>query len=364
MRIIFSGGGTVGHISPAIAIAEQIAKRFPDTEIIFIGREGGGENDVVRSAGIELRTLRISGFERRITYRNALALKYALTARTEAKKIIKDFGADMVIGTGGYVCWPVLSAAHSLKIFTALHESNAALGLCTRLLSDKVDILLLGQNVEGEIGKGVFAGNPIREAFYSVSRKEARAKLGIADKETFILSVGGSIGAEKLNDACIGLMRSFSLCTPNIKHVHSCGKRYYDNIVSELPFPLTNGKCKILPFISDMATHLHAADLVVSRCGAMTLSEIAYCSVPSILIPSPNVTNDHQTKNALHYCKKGASVMIEENELSAARLLSAVSSLLESKAKRMRMKIAAKELSVDNAAAKCVDKIMEKYENR
>jgi UDP-N-acetylglucosamine--N-acetylmuramyl-(pentapeptide) pyrophosphoryl-undecaprenol N-acetylglucosamine transferase len=270
----------------------------------------------------------------------------------------------MVIGTGGYVCWPVLSAAHSLKKFTAMHESNAEAGLCTRLLSDKVDILLLGQKSEDAVKNGVFAGNPIRKAFYTINRKEARSKLGIGEKETLILSVGGSIGAEKLNDACINLMRNYSLSTPGIVHVHACGKRYYDAVISEFGDTISNKKCKIVPFINDMATHLHAADLVISRCGAMTLSEIAYCSVPSILIPSPNVTNDHQTKNASHYSKMGASVMIEEKELTEQLLRNTVRSLIENKPKRIQMKIAAKEISVDNAAAKCVDIIIEKYKNR
>ena len=276
----------------------------------------------------------------------------------EAKRIIKKFKPDIVIGTGGYVCWPVISAAHSMGIFTVMHESNAVLGLSSRLLFKKVDLRLLGQNIEQKGAE--FVGNPIRKSFRELDRRSARAMLGLGAQELLIVSVGGSIGAERLNNACIELMRTYSIKNTRVHHIHSCGRRYYSELEKSLG-AIKNGRCKAVPYISDMQTYLHAADLVISRCGAMTLAEIGYCGTPSVLIPSPNVTNDHQRKNAEQFLKAGASLMIEEKDLDPATLRSAVDEILSSKSKRAYMGKCAKGCIEEHSASKCVDAIMERF---
>ena len=358
MRIIFTGGGTVGHVSPAIAIAEEFAERYPNSEMLFVGREGGAENEIVKGTGMKVEALRIRGLERKITARNFLAVRDAVRSRSAAKKIIQEFNADIVVGTGGYVCWPVISAARSMGIFTVMHESNAVLGLTSRLLFKKVDLCLLGQNIAQKGAE--FVGNPIRKSFGSIDRRSARSTLGLGQQDLLIVSVGGSIGAQKLNDACIELMRTYSQKNKRVHHIHSCGRRYYGEIEKELG-AMKDGRCKAVPYISDMPAYLHAADLVISRCGAMTLSEIGFCGTPSVLIPSPNVTNDHQRKNAEQFLRSGASLVIEEKDLDSEALRTSVDKILSDRNKRIRMSKCAKNCIEEHAASKCVDAIMERF---
>ena len=176
MRILFSGGGTVGHISPAIAMAEELTSRSPDAEVLFAVREGGAENAVISKAGFPTEGIRITGLERRLTAANMRAIRLALAARSKAREILSDFRPDAVVGTGGYVCWPVLSAAHSMCIPTAVHESNAVLGLTSKMLSRRCDLLLLGQDIECRARRKIYVGNPIRRSFSATSRRAARAR--------------------------------------------------------------------------------------------------------------------------------------------------------------------------------------------
>lgn len=354
MRAIIAGGGTAGHVTPGISIAEVILSREKDSKILFIGRENGDENGIIKRRGFELKTLKISGFSRKLTPTNLRKAFHAVTALAAAGRIIREFEPDVVIGTGGYVCWPVLKAAQMAKIPTVLHESNVVPGLTTRMLAPKCTRVLLNfPGSEKELKRKdnvAVVGNPLLSGLMHESRDGARRKLGISNGDFFILSFGGSGGAEVLNKHAIALMQNYCLRVGRIRHVHATGKKYYSAIKSAYPSLATgNGGCVIHPFIDDMATYMRAADIVICRCGAMTLSEVAAARTVPILIPSPNVTDDHQYKNGKLFVDRGAALMIEESELNDRTLIDAVRYLENNPHLRMKMQSKLKEFSTENS---------------
>ena len=344
MKVIICGGGTVGHLTPGISIAEIILKNERNSSVLFVGRTGGEENEVIIKSGFELKTIKIESFIRRITLKNISKARIMVAAIKEARKIINEYSPDLVIGTGGYVCWPVIRAAQKMKIPTAIHESNISPGAAARVLASKCNLVLLNFKESEKFFKKkdnlLAVGNPLPDGFFTITREEARKKLGLTHKDFFILSLGGSGGSERINEIVIKLMKSFSSQKSELTHLHSCGKRYFDKIKKENPQFTGNGynRCKIVPFIHDMALYMKAADTIISRCGAMTLSEIAECQTVPILIPSPNVTGNHQYKNAKIFTDKGAAIMIEESELNERTLLDAVRYLAMNRALREKMK--------------------------
>ncbi len=360
MNVILTGGGTAGHVSPAIAVAEEIMIREPGAKILFIGREGGGENEAVRKAGIPLATLKIQGIRRKITLDNAKSVYYALRAFREARKIIQDFEPDVILGTGGYVCWPVIRAGQRLNIPTAIHESNATPGLTTRLLSKKCDKDLVNHSdTKQYLKKGcasVEVGNPLRRGFKKENRSEARKELALGQDDVFILSFGGSIGAQRLNEAVIGVMEEYSARESNVKHIHAVGKRYFES-VKDSKFIKGACGCKIVDYIDNMPTLLSAADIVIARAGAMTISEIASVGVAAILIPSPNVSDNHQFKNAKKLSDEDAAVLIEEKNLTAESLKSAVKSLKNDKNARKNKAKNISHFSTPNSAKLIVNEL-------
>ena len=358
MNVLFCGGGTVGHISPALAIAKQFIKRDPGCKVAFVGRAGGRENEIITKSGYELHEIHAQGLIRKFTLKNAKAIKSVFTAEKEAREIIESFKPDAVIGTGGYVSFPVIRAARKLGIPTAIHESNSTLGLSSKILARGCDAVFLGTRSKTKLKNAIYTGNPVREEFYKTTRREARFRLGIPNEAFFILSVGGSLGAEALNRACIKMMRTLSAEKSQAFHFHSTGARYFEKAKAIYPeFCGKDPKMKILPYIEDMPTHFAAADLVISRCGAMTLSEIAASGVPSILIPSPNVSANHQMKNALYFVEMGAGVIINESDLSESTLLSATKKLMNDDDELKLMRTRARKLSSDDAAQKIVKDI-------
>lgn len=360
MNIILTGGGTAGHVSPALAVAEKILQRDKKSKILFIGRDGGGENDAVIKSGFELKTLKIQGIKRKLSIDNLGILYRALKAKGDAKRIIKGFEPDVILGTGGYVCWPVINAGIKMGIPTAIHESNLTPGLTTKMLASKCDIIFLNhsdtKNYLPARSKSITVGNPLRANFKTTNRINARKNLGLADDEFFILSVGGSIGAEKLNEAVIELMKSYSVKDKKIKHIHAVGKRYFYKY-KDSPLAKGEGGCKILPYIEDMPRMLSAADLVISRAGAMTISEIAAVGVASILIPSPNVSDNHQFKNASKLESVGAAVLLEEKNLTLESLKNAVASLKNDKNARKNKAKQIKQFDTPNAAELIVNEL-------
>lgn len=330
MRIILCGGGTAGHINPAIAVAEEILESEPASEILFIGREGGRENELVTKAGIRLETIPIKGLVRSLSLENISRIKDALKAKGQAEKIIKEFKPDVILGTGGYVCWPIISAGKSLGLPVAIHESNITPGLTTKLLARGCNAVFLAQEKTKEYlskkAKTFVVGTPLRKEFRSLSRGECRRKLGLKENDILLISFGGSIGADKINQTMIEVMKGYSIKEDRITHIHATGERYYKSLPDE-DKNFDKNKCKIKAYIDNMPTLMKAADIAVCRSGAMTITELCAAGVAPILIPSPNVTGNHQYMNARLLSDHGAAEIIEEKNLTAKGLTEAINRL-------------------------------------
>lgn len=340
MRVLLTCGGTAGHINPALAIAETVKRNDPSAEIAFVGVRGGKEAELVPREGYPLCFVRSRGFRRSLSPTdipaNLQAAYLALTSPylKETTDILKSFRPDVVIGTGGYACWPIMAAAARMKIPCALHESNALPGLAVRRLQRKVDRIWINFSHTADLlnrKEGVVRlGNPLREGFGSISREEARRRLGISSKQRMLLSFGGSLGAEKVNEAVIALMKELSPDHPELLHVHATGKRDHVTFMECFKRVGLDGSPNCIPkeYIYDMPLQMAAADLIISRAGAMTLSELALMKKPSILIPSPHVTDNHQYENAKVLSDAGAATLVQEKDLNGGALSHAVKELL------------------------------------
>ncbi|MBQ3099804.1 MAG: undecaprenyldiphospho-muramoylpentapeptide beta-N-acetylglucosaminyltransferase [Clostridia bacterium] len=357
MRVLMSGGGTGGHVNPAIAIANEIAKREPDSEIAFVGTKRGIESRLVPKEGYELHFIEIQGIRRSLSLDNLKTAYLAAKSFAECKKIIKRFKPDLVVGTGGYACWPVVRAAAALKIPTALHESNAVPGFAVKMLEKKADKVFV--NFEETISKLALpekakrVGNPLKRGFTEIDRDEAREELGITGKyRTFLLSLGGSMGAERVNKEVLEVMKEYTSKHPEILHVHATGAIEYEE--TKAAFERAGlDRCEnivLLEYVYDMPVRMAAADVVINRAGAMTLSELALLGKAAILIPSPNVTNNHQYKNAAVLADAGAAVLVEEKELTPGVLTSTVKELCENRELRASMQENIKKFAVGDAA--------------
>lgn len=337
MRVIVTGGGTSGHVNPALAIANSIKKNIPDSEIIFVGTSGGIENKLVPKEGYKLYHVEISGIKRSLSLSNIRSLYLALTSPIKARKLIKKFRPDVVVGTGGYVCWPVMKAAADMHIPTVLHESNSIPGVAIKMLAKYVDRIFVNFEATKDKfpaeyrSKVMRVGNPLRPEFLKLSYTDARRELGIEGKyEKFILSCGGSMGAEKVNEAVLGLMKSYTSKHPEVLHLHATGAIEHEAATAAFK-SLGLDRCdniKLVEYIYDMALQMAAADVVINRAGAMTLAELAVLGKAAVLIPSPNVTDNHQYKNAHELEAAGAAVLIEEKDLTDGKLADAVDTLL------------------------------------
>ena len=339
MNILICGGGTAGHITPGIAIAKEIKQKSRQNRVLFIGRQDGAENELISNAGFPYTTLDIHGLYRRFTIKNIDVLQKAVNAKREAKKIIKAFSPDAIIGTGGYVCWPVLNAGYSMNIPIFIHESNIYPGLTTRLLSKKCNkVFLYSEDSAKYLPKKTkysVVGNPIPKDFFITKKDEARRQLGIKKDDVFILSFGGSLGAEKINEAILNFMKIYSVKQSKIHHIHATGKAHYSPAFNTKK--LTENNCMIVPFLNEMYKYMKAADIVICRSGAMTLTELSACATAAILIPSPNVSDNHQYKNAMTFAEKNAAIVIPENELCEKRLVKETTSLVNNSSKRQEM---------------------------
>lgn len=365
MRLIITGGGTGGHINPAIAIADELKRIRPSTDIIFVGTERGLESRLVPDAGYPIRFIDVEGIKRSLSISNIRALYKAMRAMGEVRKILEEFNPDGVVGTGGYVCFPVIRAAASAGIYTALHESNAIPGLAVRALKDRTDRIFV--NFEEcaqalELPEKVMrTGNPMRDGLSVSRREEFRERLGITGSYRYlILSFGGSLGAKALNDAVLWMMKEFTSKRPDILHVHASGKQGYPEFVSELHGAGLDGcrNIRVSEYIYDMPLWLTASDLVISRCGAMTLSEIAEAGRASILIPSPNVVDDHQYKNASAFSDGGAAYVVRENENVGERITELAKTVLSDRTVRESMEENAKKFSFPNASRVIAEEII------
>lgn len=335
MNIILSGGGSAGHINPAIAIAKYFENHYENVNILFIGTKTGMENELVKKAGYKLSQIDVEGFKTSLSLKNLKPLTKFILSTMKMKKIIRRFNADIVIGTGGYVCAPAVAAANIMKIPTLIHEQNVYPGSAVRFLAKNSSVTAISFDESRKYLDGaknvVLTGNPVRESIINADRKKAREHLGLGG-EKLVLTVGGSLGAMKINDVMCDYLKSEK--KENVKFVISTGKRDFERVKEKLKGAENKGYFEILPYIHDMDTYLAAADLVICRSGAITLSEICALKKPSILIPSPNVTHNHQEFNASALVNVGAAIMIKENAFDKESLKKAADKLLDNDALR------------------------------
>lgn len=374
MKFVFTCGGTAGHINPALAVAGRLRELMPDSEFLFIGAEGKMEMELVPREGYEIRGLKITNISRGHNLdalkHNLETLKNVAVSHHDAKVLIKNFGPDAVIGTGGYVCYPVLTAAHELHIPTLVHESNAMPGLTTKMLADKVDRIMVGfeesRRHYHHPDRVVVTGTPVRGEFAAFTKAEARAKLGLAADKPLVVSVWGSLGSKHMNGIIgelIPLMRRDS----QFNLIHSIGSLYYDSFMEKL-----NADCPgyeslgvdVRRYIYDMPCVMAAADLILCRAGASTLSELSYMGKPVIIVPSPNVTDNHQEKNARVLERAGGAKVLLEGEFTAESLYEDVCALLKDEAQLDSMAANMRSVAVDDAVEKISSIILELTANK
>ena len=329
MRILFSGGASGGHVNPALAIAEIMKANYPGCEIAFVGTPDGIENSLVPQAGYKLYKIKIEGVNGKSGVRKLKAYARAFTSQFEAKKLIKEFKPDIVIGTGGYACWPALAVAAKMGIPTMLHESNSYPGMAVRKLQETVDVIMTNfENTKDLLSPKasvVNVGNPVRRDCSVLTRADARAKLGIDGEKFVVLSFGGSLGAECLNNVAVDYMQNFAASREDVLCYHVGGRNYYKDAKQKLEASklLESKRNVLIDFTSDLPTYMAAADVVICRAGAMTITELARMGKAAIIIPSVNVTDNHQFKNAKALADAGAAVLLEESAISSGDSASA-----------------------------------------
>lgn len=330
MRVLMTGGGTAGHVNPALAIADKIKAEHPDADILFVGAKGRMETRLVPAAGYPIETVTVQGFQRKLTVQNVkkniAAAYHAVTAGSEARRILRRFQPDIAIGTGGYVSGPVLRQAAKLGIPVLVHEANAYPGVTVKMLSKYAARVLISEESARRYlppeAKVTVTGNPLRRDFAVVDREEARRALGV-DSRPLILCFGGSLGARHLNEAVAGVLArnqkdkawQFLVGTgrgENFEKMNALLQRY--GVTPD------GVHVQVRDYIDNMPLCMAAADVVISRCGAMTLSELPVMKKPSILVPSPYVAENHQYYNAMALANRGAAVCIEEKDLTDERL--------------------------------------------
>lgn len=345
MRVILVGGGTAGHVNPAIALAEYIKKQDPNNRILYIGAKNGMEKDLVTQAGFEFKDITISGFSRKLNLKsikkNLITLKNIFISSLESRKILKEFKPDICIGTGGYVTGPFLQQAHNLKIPFIIHDSNSFPGVTTKILAKKANKVLVINNRAKKYLKNsnniLTTGTPVRENIINYSKidqKTAREKLNINNNLPVILSFGGSLGSEIINNLMLEIMQKNN----NFNIIHGYGKnnsKFFEKLDNNI---LNNPKYIIKEYINNMPECLAAADLVICRAGATSISEIQATCKPSILIPSPNVAENHQYYNALELKDTNCASLIQEKELNYNILLTEINRILNTNLKQEYIK--------------------------
>lgn len=356
MRVILSGGGTGGHVYPAISIGKEIKRQYCDAEILFVGTEKGLENSIVPKEGFNIVNIKVRGFERRLSFGNAAAIGESFIGLFRVSKIIKAFKPDIVIGTGGYVCGSVLLAAAMMDVPTLIHEQNAFPGVTNKILSRFVDVVAVNfPEAKKYFPKGknvIVTGNPIRSDILCISREEGLKEFGFSEKLPVVLVVGGSRGAKKLNDSIL-LLTKQCVTDKSFQMLHITGETQYDDVLCSYKsrdIASDTEYLKVIPFAYNMPYALAACDVVISRCGASTLSEITALGKPSILIPYPYATDNHQEYNARALEKNGAAIVILEKYLDSDLLNREVSDMLNKKDKIDQMKVQSKALGRTDAA--------------
>ena len=370
MKVLFTCGGTAGHVNPALALAGLIKERKPESEILFVGARRGLEKQLVEAAGWPFRTVEISSFHRSLAPRelkhNLITVKNLLRSPAQARAILEAFPADLVVGTGGYASYPMVRAAAKRGIPAAIHESNAIPGLTTRLLEGHADLIMVGfeecrKNYKHP-EKVLVTGTPVRGDFFRLTKAEAKKRLGVDDGKPLIVSFWGSQGAAEMNRQTARFLALEAREVP-FHHVHAAGKLDSVHMAEYLKgagVDLTRTpELDVREYIQDMGTYMRAADLVISRAGASTISELTALGVPAIIVPSPNVTHNHQEHNARVLADAGGAVMLLERECSGEKLFDTACSILHDPDRRRRMSAAMGELGSVDASEKIYAAVMD-----
>ncbi len=361
LRVIISGGGTGGHIFPAVSIANAIKEKRPDARILFVGAEGRMEMQRVPAAGYEIKGLPIAGFNRKNLLKNVSVLFKIMKSRRMARKILRDFKPQVAVGVGGYASGPTLNVAESMGIPTLLQEQNSYAGVTNKLLAKKAKrICVAYDGMERFFPKDsiLFTGNPVRQNLLeqNVSKDEAVRSFGLVPGKATILIVGGSLGARTLNESMLGNLPLVKQQN-KVQFIWQTGKYYSEEIQAELKRRGCPQNLVVMDFISDMRQAFAAADLIISRAGAGSISEFCLLGKPAILVPSPNVAEDHQTKNALSLVQKDAALYVTDADARRSLLPLAINTVSDhSRLEVLSFNI--KKLARPNAASDIADEVI------
>ena len=362
MKILFTCGGTAGHVNPAVALARIFQERNPDCQVLFVGADGGMENRLVPKEGYEIRTVTITNFHRSLApadiAHNLGTLREHADPSSRRPAILDEFQPDLVVGTGGYASYPVVKEAARRGIPTAVHESNAVPGLTTKALSKVVDRVMVGfeesRSHYDDPEKVVVTGTPVRGDFFRYTRQEAREKLGLTDERPLLLSYWGSLGAEVMNRKMADFIAQECYDGAPFHHIHGAGRDYgwMQEEIGRRGLALEGTGIEVREYIYDMPLVMAAADLVLCRAGASTISELTAIAKPSILVPSPNVTANHQEKNARVLADQGAAVLLLERTVWRTPSMTQRSHLLRDRRRRDDMVRALTAMAVPDAGEK------------
>ena len=369
MNILFTCGGTAGHVNPAVALARIFQEKHPGCRVLFVGAEGGMENKLVPKEGYQIRSVTITGFRRSLTPANLVhnlgTVANMGRSRGQARRILYEFRPDLVVGTGGYASYPVVHEAARRHIPTAVHESNALPGLTTRALARVVDRVMVGfeesRACYPDPAKVVVTGTPVRGDFFKYTRQEARARLGFDDGRPLLLSYWGSLGAEVMNQKMVDFIARECYEGAPVRHIHGAGRDFpwMQEELLRRGLKLGDNGVEVREYIYDMPLVMAAADLVLCRAGASTISELTAIAKPAVLVPSPNVTANHQEKNARVLSDQGAARLLREEDCGEQTLYDTAMLLLRERDRRETMVRALEKLAVPDAGEKIYETLTE-----
>lgn len=357
MRVIVSGGGTGGHIYPGVAIAKKIKEKNPGAKVIFVGSENGLETKLVPKEGFDIKLISVEGLNKKFSLKTFSSLQKAFKGLFQANKIINEFKPDIVVGTGGYVCGPVVLSAALKGIPTVIHEQNAFPGMTNKILSkfsSKIAITFKEAEKYFPKNKVIYTGNPIRNQILSIDRTKKENSWGFDKTKPLVLVVGGSRGARNINNAVADIIPD--LVSQDIQLLFITGENQYEDVIKRLKNNKTDYTkykgVKILPYVYNMQDALGACDMIISRAGATIISEITALGIPAILIPSPFVANNHQEYNALALEQNGAAIIIKESQLKDGVFKEQILSVVNSKDTLVKMSQNSRKLAVLDASEK------------
>lgn len=374
MKVLLTGGGTGGHIYPALAVARRLAEIEPELELLYVGTNRGLESTIVPQEGISFKSIEIEGFKRKLDFAgikyNLKSVGLFLKSIREAKKIIREFKPDVVLGTGGYVSAPICYAAARAGVATVVHEQNSYLGLTNKFLIRFVDKLAISfediyDQTEKYHEKVVYTGNPRAQELASTEIIPTKDLFGLDTNKPIVLILGGSRGAEKINEAIVEAYPD--LIERDYQLLIATGEKHYEEITAQLNAhsPLIeNTNIVVKPYINNMIEVLQHSSLLVSRSGATTIAEITALGLPSILIPSPYVTDDHQTKNAMSLVNNHAAVLLKEADLNGESLLNQLDHLLTNQMKLQEMSKLSKKLGDPLATDQLIQLMLDEIKDK